>query len=154
MASTRATAPVTPPCLALAGKQALLVLDGTEAADDLDAVLSVAGSCGVLITTRRHEDAPGERQDIEPLPRAESLQLLRAWAGKYAADGPCRQRDRAAARRAAAGAVPGRPLPGAEETAGERVAAWLQEQGLAALHFGERPQQEHPAAAAAQPGRR
>jgi len=36
---------------ALAGRQALLVLDGTEAADDLDAVLEIAGCCGVLVTS-------------------------------------------------------------------------------------------------------
>lgn len=39
--------------MALAGRRALLILDGAEAADDLDAVLQVAGSCGVLIATLR-----------------------------------------------------------------------------------------------------
>jgi hypothetical protein len=71
---------------ALGGKQALLLLDGTEAADDLDAVLAVAGSCGVLITTRRRGDVPGACQDLVPLPDEHSLDLLRAWAGAYAGD--------------------------------------------------------------------
>ena len=72
---------------ALAGKQALIVLDGVEAADDLEAVLAVMGSCGVIITTRRHADAPADYHDLEPLPRADSLDLLCAWAGPYAVDG-------------------------------------------------------------------
>ena len=59
MASTRAPAPRDAALQALAGKTALLVLDGAEAADDLPAVLAVAGSCGVLITTRRHERCAG-----------------------------------------------------------------------------------------------
>ena len=45
-----------------------------------------AGSCGGLITTRRHSDAPAEFQDIAPLPDSESLRLLRAWAGTYAGE--------------------------------------------------------------------
>ena len=71
---------------ALAGTTALLVLDGTEQADDLPAVLAVAGNCGVLVTTRRHADAPDAVQDVTPLPRPESLELLRAWAGRYAVE--------------------------------------------------------------------
>jgi hypothetical protein len=45
---------------ALAGRCALLILDGAENADDLGAVLAVAGGCGVLVTTRRHGDAPAD----------------------------------------------------------------------------------------------
>lgn len=65
---------------ALANRQALLVLDGAEAADDLEAVLLVAASCGVLITTRRHQDAPDQWDDIKPLEQDSSVALLRAWA--------------------------------------------------------------------------
>ena len=94
-------------------------------------------------------------QDIEPLPRAESLELLRAWAGKYAADECCRQRDRAPAGRPAAGAVSW--LAATWRSGSSRrasMSAWLRRKGLEALHFGERPSEEHSAAAAAQPGRR
>ena len=132
--------------LALSGRTALLVLDGAEAADDLEAVLEVAGNCGVLITTRRHEQAPDAAQEITPLPRDESLDLLRAWAGGYADDDDCRQRDRAAAGWAAAGALSRRPLPRAAAAAGGRVC------GLAAGAGAGRPPlrrpaaQEHPAA--------
>lgn len=68
-------------------KQALLVLDGTEEADDLPAVLSVCGRCGVLITTRDIKDAPGEDViEVETLPPEDALQMLKALAGKYALD--------------------------------------------------------------------
>jgi hypothetical protein len=43
----------------LAGRQALLVLDGAEQADDLGALLEVRGRCGVLITTRDRKQAEG-----------------------------------------------------------------------------------------------
>jgi tetratricopeptide (TPR) repeat protein len=130
--------------LALANRKALLILDGAEAADDLDAVLQVAGSCGVLITTRHRSDAPDDIQDLAPLPRAESLALLAAWAGPYAAD------DRAANEIVRLlGGLPlplflvGRYLSRRRQEAGE-YAAWLQEQGLDALHFGDRPRQSVP----------
>ena len=46
----------------LAGKRALLVLDGTEDTDDLRAVLDVRGGCGVLVTSRARQDALAERR--------------------------------------------------------------------------------------------
>ncbi len=129
---------------ALAGKAALLVLDGTEAADDLAAVLAVAGGCGVLITTRKHEDAPDDYKEIVPLSRAESLDLLRAWAGKYAAE-----EDAANEIVRLLGGLPlalflaGRYLAQKRQQADEYV-VWLKEEGLEALHFGERPSKSVP----------
>ena len=67
---------------ALAGRQVLLVLDGTEYADDLPKVLAVAGSCGLLITSRDIRDAVEERQDLRPLAMDDAVQLLTDWAGK------------------------------------------------------------------------
>ena len=129
---------------ALAGKRALLVLDGAEAADDLLAVLAVAGTCGVLITTRRHEDAPDDSQDIEPLPHTESLDLLRAWAGRYASDEPAANEIvRLLGGLPLALFLAGRYLAQRKQQADE-YAAWLHEQGLAALHFGERPSKSVP----------
>ena len=128
---------------ALAGRRALLVLDGAEAADDLEAVLAVAGSCGVLITTRRHADAPAGWLDIGPLPPAEAVRLLQAWGGDCAADagrGPAHRRP---AGRAAAGALPGRPLPGPAPPARRRLPA------LAGEHAPGRPALRRAAAAAA-----
>lgn len=66
---------------ALAGKQALLILDGAEEADDLQAVLKIHGSCGVLITSRRKSDAVAARIDLAPLSAAAAVNLLRAWSG-------------------------------------------------------------------------
>jgi hypothetical protein len=71
---------------ALSGRQALLLLDGAEDADDLPAVVEVAGGCSVLVTSRKRKDAVDERQDIQPLPTGEAVKLLRAWGKGQAAD--------------------------------------------------------------------
>lgn len=70
----------------LASRMTLLILDGSEAADDLNSVLDVRGNCGVLVTSRRRGDAKDGRRDIAPLPIEESVSLLCAWAGERAAD--------------------------------------------------------------------
>jgi tetratricopeptide (TPR) repeat protein len=67
---------------ALAGRRVLLLLDGTEDADDLHLVRSVAASCGVLITSRQKHDAIAGYLDLPPLPTDEATQLLRAWSGQ------------------------------------------------------------------------
>jgi tetratricopeptide (TPR) repeat protein len=141
---------------ALAGRQALIVLDGAEAADDLEAVLAVTGTCGVIITTRRHADAPADYHDLEPLPRAESLDLLCAWAGPYAVDGNDGQGGESPDGFAAAnemvrllGGLPlalflaGRYLAQRRQQACEFV-AWLEQTGLDALHFADRPSKSIP----------
>jgi tetratricopeptide (TPR) repeat protein len=123
---------------ALSGRVALLVLDGAENADDLQAVLSVAGRCGVLVTTRRHTDAPAAWEDIKPLPNPEAVELLQAWGGDRAAD-------EAAAQRICTlvGALPlavrlaGRYMVQRGEEAADYL-TWLEETPLAALHFGDR----------------
>jgi tetratricopeptide (TPR) repeat protein len=51
----------------LAGRKALLILDGAEEADDLPAVLALRSTCGVLITSRKRADAQGFRLDLKPL---------------------------------------------------------------------------------------
>jgi hypothetical protein len=76
----------------LAGRRALLVLDGAENADDLGAVLAIAGGCGMLVTTRRRRDAANCRQDVAPLETAEAVALLQAWGGARAADRAAAQR--------------------------------------------------------------
>ncbi len=76
---------------ALAERQALLVLDGLEQADDLPGILAVRGSCGILATSHQKHEAIPEQQDIAPLPLDEAVSLLQAW-------GRWRATDQAAAR--------------------------------------------------------
>ncbi len=125
---------------ALAGKQALLVLDGTEDAEDLQKVLSVRGECGVLITSRTRRDAPDARQDMQPLAPDEAVALLRQW-------GRGRTPDARALRSICAltGYLPlavrlaGRYLDETGETAAEYL-AWLRATPLDALDHGDRRQ--------------
>ena len=129
---------------ALAGKTALIVLDGTEAANDLKVVLGVTGGCGVLITTQKLRQAPDVWQDIKPLPDGESLDLVRAWAGSYAADD-------AAANEIVQllGGLPlalflaGRYMEQLKKSAG-KFAQRLRQAGLDALSFGKRPSESIP----------
>jgi hypothetical protein len=129
---------------ALAGRTALLVLDGAENADDIQAVLDVRGGCGVLITSRSREDVRGKKQEIHPLPNPEAVELLQAWGLERAAD-------EAAARRICTlvGALPlavrlvGRYLAQREEEAADYL-AWLERTPLAALHFGKRQRDSVP----------
>ena len=123
---------------ALAGRAALLVLDGAEQADDLDAVLAVRGGCGVLITSRTHKHQIDEGWDVHPLPVDDAVALLRQWAGSRAAD-------LTAAKRICE-LIGGLPL--AVRLAGSYMAsrqedavdylAWLEGSGLAALDHGKR----------------
>lgn len=61
---------------ALSQRIALLVLDGTEEADDLPAVLAVRNHCGVIVTSRKRADAVADRQDLPPLPSSDAVNLL------------------------------------------------------------------------------
>jgi len=67
---------------ALNAKTALLILDGAEDADqdDLQPILAIKGSCGVLITTRNKEQAGAKWQDMQPLGIVEAVGLLNKWA--------------------------------------------------------------------------
>ena len=71
---------------ALAGRQVLVLLDGSEDADDLGNVLAVTSTCGVIVTSRSRHDAVAERQDLQALPLEEAVTLLRAWGKARAAD--------------------------------------------------------------------
>jgi tetratricopeptide (TPR) repeat protein len=116
----------------------LLILDGTEEAEDLRKVLNVRGGCGVLVTSRARRDALAKRQDVEPLEAKDAVGLLRRWGGDLAAD------DHAAARICRlTGYLPlavklaGRFLDETGETAAEYV-EWLEETPLEALNHGDR----------------
>jgi len=65
----------------LANKQALLILDGAEEADDLPALLKLRGQCGVLITSRKRTDAQGVRLDLIPLEERQAAEVFSAYSG-------------------------------------------------------------------------
>jgi tetratricopeptide (TPR) repeat protein len=77
---------------ALAGRNALLLLDGAEDADDLPAVLDVAGGCAVIVTTRNRHDAGPHILEINALPDDESADLLKAWGRDQTRDAPAVRR--------------------------------------------------------------
>ncbi|MGX9727721.1 MAG: tetratricopeptide repeat protein [Candidatus Electronema sp. VV] len=71
---------------ALAGRKALLILDGTEQADDLPALLRLRGGCGVLITSRKRTDAQADRLDLKPLDEQPAAEVFRLYSGVAADD--------------------------------------------------------------------
>jgi tetratricopeptide (TPR) repeat protein len=66
---------------ALAGRRMLIILDGTEEADDLQAILRLRGSCGVLITSRKKSDAQSFRFDLAPLEEQQAAEAFRGYSG-------------------------------------------------------------------------
>jgi tetratricopeptide (TPR) repeat protein len=71
---------------ALAGRQALLVFDGAEQADDLPGLLALHGNCSILLTSRQSHTAMTTCQKVGPLPSTEAMALLQAWGGWRATD--------------------------------------------------------------------
>ena len=122
---------------ALAGRRALLFLDGTENADDLPSLLEVRGGCGVLVTSRRRRDALAGREDLGPLPQPEAVALLQTWGGVYAGARPAAERVcQIVGGLPLAVRLAGRYLDEQQENV-ESYLAWLQETPLAALEHGE-----------------
>ena len=129
---------------ALSARTALLILDGAENADDLSAVLDIAGNCAVLITSRRRSDARGELIVVEPLPDANAISLFRALAGPRAGDDETVKRICQLVGN----------LPLALQLAGSyvkrtqidavRYLRWLTDTPLAALDFGDRQRDSVP----------
>ena len=70
----------------LAGKCMLLVLDGAELVENLDILVAMRARNAVLITSRKRGTSAPEWQDLDPLPGAQSLELLRQWGGDRAVD--------------------------------------------------------------------
>jgi len=129
---------------ALAGRKALILLDGAEDADDLPAVLSVVGECAVIVTTRNRHDAGPDRLEINALPDDESADLLKAW-------GRDQTRDAQAVRRICdlLGGLPlaiclvGGYLDETGDTAADYL-QWLETTPLDALDQGERKRDSVP----------
>ena len=129
---------------ALAGRIALIVLDGTEACDDLEIVLSVTISCGVLITTRRHSDAPADFSDLPPLPMDEAVQLLQAWGEEMASEAKtCQSICNLLGCLPLAIFLVGRYMAHKRQLASEYL-AWLEKTSLIALDLGKRQHQSIP----------
>ena len=79
--------PKTAASRVLSNRKTLLILDGTEVADNLNAVLDVRGhQCGILITSRNKKDALDNRLDIPPLGPDDSVNLLRCWSKNHSID--------------------------------------------------------------------
>jgi tetratricopeptide (TPR) repeat protein len=126
----------------LSGKCALLLFDGTEAiaesGGDLEEVLQIRGDCGVIVTSRRRDDAVNKRHELFPLEEDEAVKLLQAW-------GKDRVQNDTAARRICilVGRLPlavrlaGRYLKETGETADEYL-SWLAQTPLEALDQGKR----------------
>ncbi len=129
---------------ALAKRQALLVLQGVEQADDLPGILDMRGGCGVLATSHSPLDVIPEQQEIAPLPLDQAVTLLQAW-------GKSRATDSAAVRRACqlVGGLPlavrlaGQYLVAQREEA-TRYLAWLETTPLPALDQSQRQQLSLP----------
>jgi tetratricopeptide (TPR) repeat protein len=68
--------------IALAGRKMLLILDGTEEADDLPAMLRLRGTCGVLITSRKRSDALGSPLNLALLHEQEAAEAFRKYSGE------------------------------------------------------------------------
>ncbi len=68
----------------LANKQALIVLDGAEEADNLPAVLRCCGGCGVLITSRKRSDAPAGLVEVKRLDELPAVEAFCLYSGTTA----------------------------------------------------------------------
>ncbi|MGB1253012.1 MAG: NB-ARC domain-containing protein, partial [Candidatus Promineifilaceae bacterium] len=129
----------------LGGRQTLLLLDGTEEADNLADLLALCSSrTGVSITTRDRRPATADVLPLGRLEAAHALELLHKWAGELAADP-------AAAQRIVA-LVGGLPLAVRlvglylQETQQTAVAylRWLEPSPMAALDQGQRRAESVP----------
>jgi tetratricopeptide (TPR) repeat protein len=128
----------------LSGRVALLVLDGAENADDLQAVLSVAGRCGVLVTSRPHPLVSSEWTDVRPLEDTEAAELLQAWGGDCASDEVAVARIcELVGRLPLALRLAGHYLARCQQDAGDYL-TWLEKSRLAALDFGKRQHESVP----------
>ncbi len=65
----------------LANKKALFVFDNADQADDLNGLLEITGSCGVLFTSRQCPESPTEQFTVSALGAEQAMELLRVWAG-------------------------------------------------------------------------
>ncbi|MDX8392874.1 MAG: tetratricopeptide repeat protein, partial [Mariprofundaceae bacterium] len=119
---------------ALSGKTALLILDGTEEADNLRSVLSIRSNCGVIVTSREQRDAPDTAIKLKPMLEKDAILLLQAWAEEQSHDETSVQEIcRIVGRLPLAVRLVGRYLAQQNEDAAIYL-QWLQQQPLEALN--------------------
>lgn len=70
----------------LTRRQALLVFDHADHADDLPGLLTCCGQCGVLIIGQNRVSLSGTDVTLPPLPPAEAVALLQEWGGWHSRD--------------------------------------------------------------------
>jgi tetratricopeptide (TPR) repeat protein len=125
---------------ALSGKRVLLLLDGAEAADDLNRVLETAAACAVIVTTQKRESV-SDRREIETLLPQDAEALLQAWAGDMAQDlEPLSQISQLVGNLPLALRLAGAYM-GEEKEPAAQYLKWLENTPLEALDFGERKNQ-------------
>lgn len=125
---------------ALSGKLVLMLLDGAEEADDLEAVLAVRDRCGVIITSRKREDAKEIRLDISPLPSAKAVKLFQSIGSYRATDiGTVKQICELVGRLPLAVKLAAKYLIQREQEAREYL-DWLKKSPLTALEQGDTSQ--------------
>lgn len=71
----------------LSNRCALIILDGTECADDLRSVIEIVGRrCAVLLTTQRLHHVHGAHIPIQPLSIEQVTRILQSYIGEEAAN--------------------------------------------------------------------
>lgn len=70
----------------LTQKQALLVFEGIERADDLVGLLEIQGTCGMLITSCQDASFAARNLPLSAMPLSSAVTLLQNWGEQYAAD--------------------------------------------------------------------
>ncbi|MGB1250981.1 MAG: tetratricopeptide repeat protein [Candidatus Promineifilaceae bacterium] len=118
-------------------KRALLVLDGAEDADDLPRLLDRVGNSGVLITSRKRDDAPEGLLPITPMDAAVGVELLQKWIGKDAPTEPLAQIVALTGGLPLALRLAGRNIREQDENPAQ-FAQWLAESPLQQLDKGKR----------------
>ena len=122
---------------ALAGRSALLVLEGAEAADNLGAVLDIRGSCAVLVTSRERDDRIAGSRDMTPLSIDEAAGLLAVWSGNLTGSESMRRICDLVGQLPLAVKLAGHYLASTREN-DRTYLEWLEKSPLAALKPGER----------------
>ncbi|XCN74497.1 MAG: tetratricopeptide repeat protein [Candidatus Electrothrix aestuarii] len=129
---------------ALGSRQALLVLDGAEEANDLAALLRLRGTCGVLITTRKRTDCGALRLDLPPLPEEQAEEVLRAYSQVTGEEEAIQGIEKILGGWPVALRIAGHYLHSTGEPATDYL-RWLQKRPFRKLQTGDRHQQDNAA---------
>lgn len=124
----------------LAQKQALLVFDGAEEAESLDALLDLRGRCATLMTSRRRSDARGVQYQVHPLSVRNAVVLLQNWPGVTITETDATTICKQVGLLPLAVQLTARYLAQTGETAQEYL-AWLQTTPIKALSHGRHRQE-------------